>query len=137
MALDVLTKTIFSQLMIFREILAGREAWTAVVKVRGIINLTCRNRSRNWGFNRGGGIIDWLLMREIGLRIYRGGRRINRGRGITRLIIRGRVASLLIFAVLIFRISIGISLLLVPLRFILVLIEIILPLWRVYRRFSG
>ena len=137
MALDVLTKSILPQLMIFREILAGREAWTAVVKVRGILSLTCRNRGRNWGINRGGGIIDWLLMREIDLRIYRGGRRINRGRGITRLIIRGRVASLLIFAVLVFRISIGISLFLVSLRFILVLIEIILPLWRIYRRFSG
>jgi hypothetical protein len=114
--------------MIFREILAGREAWTAVVKVRGIISLTRRNRGRNWGINRGGGIIDWLLMREIGLRIYRGGRRINRGRGITRLIIRGRVAFFLIFAVLVFRISISISLFLVPLRFILILIEIILPL---------
>lgn len=107
------------------------------MKIRGIISLTCRNRGRNWGFNRGGGIIDWLLMREIGLWIYRGGRIINRGRGITGLIIRGRVASLLIFAVLVFRISIGISLLLVSLRFILVLIEIILPLWRIYRRFSG
>ena len=137
MPLDVLTKTIFSQLMIFGEILAGREAWTTVVKVRGIISLTCRNRGRDWGFNRGGGIIGWLLLREIGLWIYRVGRRINRGRGITRLIIRGRVTSLLIFAVLVFRVSIGISLFLVSLRFILVLIEIILPLWRIYRRFSG
>ena len=76
-------------------------------------------------------------MREIGLRIYRGGREINRGREITRLIIRGRVAFFLIFAVLVFRTSIGISLFLVSLRFILVLIEIILPLWRIYRRFSG
>lgn len=107
------------------------------MKVRGIISLTCRNRGRNWGFNRGGGIIDWLLMREIGLWIYRGGRRINRGRGITGLIIGGRVGFLLIFAVLVFRISVGISLFLVSLRFILVLIENILPLWRIYRRFSG